>query len=228
LIQGDTGIGKTNILQSIAESFQNVYTLMFEMELPKEDMFERFCASRLGVKASEIETEYRDHGANGPEVIAKMFPKLFICPESKLSIERIEAIVLKSELKMGCKPMIVLVDYAQLITGKGQSRYERASSVAEGLKVLAKETNTVVFVTSQIDRGSARDGENGLHSAKDSGSLESSAGLVLGIDRNFEDTNLMQIKVLKATKGGAGLVIDCDFDGARSKITEREQEYQNT
>lgn len=227
LIQGDTGIGKTNILQSIAEAFQSVYTLMFEMELPKEDMFERFCAARLGVEARQVENEYRDYGMNGPATMTKMFPKLFICPESKLTIERIEAIVLKSELKMGCKPMIVLVDYAQLITGKGQSRYERASSVAEGLKVLAKETNTVVFVTSQIDRGSAKDGENGLHSAKDSGSLENSAGLVLGVDRNFDDKYLMQIKVLKATKGGTGLVIDCDFDGARSRITERTQQEQN-
>lgn len=223
LIQGDTGIGKTNILQSIAEAFRNVFTLLFEIELSREDMFERFCAARLGVEGRQIEDDYRAHGANGAKVLNDMFPKLFICPESKLSIESIEAITRKSELKMGEKPLLVLVDYAQLIAGKGQSRYDRASSVAEGLKVLAKETGTVVFVTSQIDRASAKENANSLHSAKDSGSLENSAGLVLGVDRNFEDRSLMVIKVLKATKGGAGLEIACDFDGARSKITERSE-----
>jgi hypothetical protein len=221
LIQGDTGIGKTNILQSIAEAFRSVFTLMFEMELPKEDMFERFCASRLEVEGREIEDNYRRNGPNGAKVLDYMFPKLFICPESKLTIERIEAIAMKSELKMGEKPLLLLVDYAQLIAGKGQSRYDRASAVAEGLKVLAKDTGTVVFVTSQIDRASAKENSNGLHSAKDSGSLENSAGLVLGVDRDPEDRNLLIIKVLKATKGGAGLVIECDFDGARSRITER-------
>jgi hypothetical protein len=226
LIQGDTGIGKTNILQSIAEAFRNVFTLLFEIELSREDMFERFCASRLGVEGRQIEDDYRANGANGAKVMENMFPKLFICPESKLTIESIEAITRKSELKMGEKPLLLLIDYAQLIAGKGQSRYDRASHVAEGLKVIAKEMGTVVFVTSQIDRGSAKENANGLHSAKDSGSLENSAGLVLGVDRDQEDRNLLIVKVLKATKGGAGLTIECDFDGARSRITERSK-YQN-
>jgi replicative DNA helicase len=155
------------------------------------------------------------------------FPNLFICPESRLTLDQFEAILLKSELKMGGKPVLVLVDYAQLLQGTGSSRYERASSVAEGIKVVAKATQTIIFVASQVDRASAKDGEIGLHSAKDSGSLENSAGVVISAKRDKDDFGLLYLNVLKATKGGAGLKILCNIDGARSRITERIPVPQN-
>jgi replicative DNA helicase len=221
LIQGDTGIGKTMILQNIAACFHELKTLFFEMELPDEDLYERFWSHKANLEATEIEREYKDKGCFGSVEIMKQFPNLFICPESRLSLEQFEAILVKSELKMGGKPVLVMVDYAQLVIGKGDSRYERASSVAEGIKVVAKATQTVIFVASQIDRESAKKSGVGLHSAKDSGSLENSAGLVIGAHRDDKDATLMHLRILKATKGGAGLEIKCNIDGARSRITER-------
>ena len=173
------------------------------------------------LSAQQIEDEYRTHGMQGENMMKECFPNLFICPEPRLSLDRLEEILIKSELKLDCKPLLVLVDYAQLMVGKGNSKYERTSNVAEGLKQIAKATKTVIFITSQIDRTSAREANNSLHSAKDSGSLENSAGLVLAADRDPEHESLLYIRVLKATKGGTGLVIECDIDGARSRITER-------
>lgn len=221
LVQGDTGIGKTMILQNIAMSFPEIKTLMFEMELPDEDLFERFWSHRANLDARDVEAEYKSNGCFGSEAVMKQFPNLFICPESRLTLEQFEAILFKSELKMGGKPLLVLLDYAQLVIGKGQSRYERASSVAEGIKTIAKATRTVIFVASQVDRASAKEGDIGLHSAKDSGSLENSAGIVIGAHRDNDDPTLLHLRVLKATKGGAGLEIECNMDGAKSRITER-------
>lgn len=221
LVQGDTGIGKTMILQNVAMAFPALKTLMFEMELPDEDLYERFWAHKANLEGTEVEREYRERGCFGDTEIMKQFPNLFICPESRLTLEQFEAILLKSELKMGGKPVLVLVDYAQLLLGTGNSRYERASSVAEGIKVVAKATQTIIFVASQVDRASAKDGDIGLHSAKDSGSLENSAGIVIGAHRDDKDAGLLHLRVLKATKGGAGLMIQCNIDGAKSRITER-------
>ena len=221
MVQGDTGIGKTMILQNVAMCFPAIKTLMFEMELPDEDLFERFWSHKTGLDARDVETEYRNNGCFGNAAVMEQFPNLFICPESRLTLEQFEAILFKSELKMGGKPLLVLLDYAQLLIGKGQSRYERASSVAEGIKIIAKATQTVIFVASQVDRASAKEGDIGLHSAKDSGSLENSAGLVIGAHRDRDDAGLLHLRVLKATKGGAGLEIECNIDGAKSKITER-------
>lgn len=227
LVQGDTGIGKTMILQNIAMAFPDMKTLMFEMELPDEDLFERFFAHKSNTEGRDIEKEYRTSGCFGEKAVMSQFPNLFICPESRLTLDQFEAILLKSELKMGGKPVLVLVDYAQLLQGTGSSRYERASSVAEGIKVVAKATQTIIFVASQVDRASAKDGAIGLHSAKDSGSLENSAGLIISARRDKDDLGLLYLSVLKATKGGAGLNIICNIDGAKSRITERIPVPQN-
>lgn len=217
LIIGDTGTGKTAMLQNIAIT-SGLESLLFEMELPMELLFERFFALRAKVSCRDIELEYKSNGAFDSDAIMQQFPKIYICPESKMTLDALESVVMKSELKIGTKPALVLIDYVQLIQGSG-SRYEKTSDVAEGLKILAKTTQTIVVVTSQVSRQS--DEEIGLHSAKDSGSLENSAGLVIGAWRDQSDAQLLKMKVLKCTKGGAGLTVDCDFDGEKMLICER-------
>lgn len=230
LMVGDTGAGKTALLQNVANSTQDLWTLMFEMELPEELLFERFIASRNegGADAREIEAEYQNGFELGPIALNRMFPRLLICPESGLTIERMEQLIIKSELKMGAKPQLVLIDYVQLMRGKSTSRYERTSDIAEGLKMLAKSTRTIIVVASQVTRPKNETRTDGkpaeritLHSAKDSGALENSAGVVIGAWRDNEDYTLLHLKVLKATKGGSGTEIQCNFDGARMIITER-------
>lgn len=227
LISGDTGTGKTNVLQNIAMAFPELRSLMFELELSEEDLFERFFALRGRMDATEIEKEYQKNGCFGHKAVMEQFPNLFICPEPSLTLQQFEAIVVGSELKMGGKPDLVLLDYAQLVKGDGL-RYEKTSNVAEGIKVIAKSTRTVIFVASQIDRTSGRAGVVGLHSAKDSGSLENSSGVFLGLERDQEDATLLVVKVVKATKGGSGTTIHCNIDGAKSWITERTKQPEPT
>jgi 5S rRNA maturation endonuclease (ribonuclease M5) len=220
LVSGDTGTGKTNVLQNVAMAFKELRVLMFELELSEEDLFERFFALRAKADAKDIEEEYKKNGCFGHKAMMEQFPNLYICPESSLTLEQFEAIVVGSELKMGGKPDVVLLDYAQLVKGPGL-RYEKTSNVAEGIKVVAKSTRTVIFVASQVDRASAKSGEVGLHSAKDSGSLENSCGVFLGLKRTPEDPTLLIVEVVKATKGGSGTIIHCNIDGAKSLVTER-------
>lgn len=220
LFIGDTGIGKTLLLQNLFMAFPEVASLLFELELPQEMMFERFWAIKMGATCVEVEQEYKSNGVFPADVVMKQFPKLYICPEPRLSVEQFETLVTKSELKIGEKPKLVGIDYVQLVEGKG-SRYERTSDVAEGVKVVAKATQSVVVVLSQVDRGSGRSGEVGIHSAKGSGSLENSSGVVITAERDEKDETLLTLKVVKSTKGGAGLEILCNIDGAKSKITER-------
>ena len=218
---GDTGIGKTMILQNLIMAFPDMPRIMFELELPQEMMFERFWCIKNKCLGTEVEEEYRNNDGFSDLIMMQEFKNLFVCPESHMSIDQFETVVVKAELKMGVKPTLVCLDYAQLMRGKGNSRYERMSEVAEGIKVVAKATQTVIVVASQVDRASGREGNIGLHSAKDSGSLENSAGVVIACSRDEEDKMLLRLKVVKSTKGGAGLEVDCTIDGARSLITER-------
>jgi 5S rRNA maturation endonuclease (ribonuclease M5) len=225
-IIGDTGTGKTGILQNIARVALPLPTLMFELELPREMMFERFTAQITGLTCENVESNYR--AASGAEntmadIHDERLKNLFICTESRLSVEKIEQLILRSELKIGERPRVVLVDYIQLIAGESSSRRERISDIAEALKVLAKSTRTIIIVTSQVSRPpkSDEDYEPTLHSAKESGSIESSCGVLIGAWRDSKDGGLMHVKVLKSTKGGTGAYAACNFDGQRMIIKER-------
>jgi 5S rRNA maturation endonuclease (ribonuclease M5) len=231
LVIAGTGVGKTNILANIWRT-SNLATNVFEMELPEEVMFERFLAMKTNKTASEVEDQYRNNQDTGREILDYEYRRLLICPESKLSLETMEQIINKSELKLGEKVQLVLVDYVQLLQAAGNSRYERSSNIAEGLKVLAKSTRTIIVAFSQIGRPSKQQksqqqaGEDeetpepNLHDAKDSGSLENSAGLVIGAWRDNNNPRLLHMRVLKSTKGGGGTKVLCNFDGAKSLITE--------
>ena len=222
-IIGDTGTGKTGILQQIAKSALPLPTLMFELELPKELMFERFASMASKFTGEQVEKAYRE--SDSPEntladLLDAKLKNLFVCAEARLTVPMIENYIMKAELKIGERPKVVLVDYIQLVGGKGATRREKVSDIAEELKVMAKATRTVVIVTSQIARNKDET-EPGLHSAKESGSIESSCGLLIGAWRDASDGSLLNLKILKSTKGGAGLHIPCNFDGERMIITER-------
>ena len=61
--------------------------------------------------------------------------------------------------------------------------------------------------------------EVGLYDAKDSGSIENSAQLMLGAWRPERDE--LVLRVLKQTKGRARWDVHCNYDGDRQTITER-------
>lgn len=223
LLLADTGGGKTAMLSSIAIAANPLPTLMFELELPGELLFERLVAARTKFNCRDVETNYSTGETLGIPEMNRLFPHLFISWEPRVTVEQLESLIFRSELKIGQPPKIVLLDYVQLVQGKGGSRYEKISSVAEELKVMAKATRTIVIVASQVSRPSSDDPEITLHDAKDSGSLENSAGLVLGAWRDEQDKTLLHLKILKQTKGFSGTEIHCNFFGEKMLINERSQ-----
>lgn len=219
-IIGDTGTGKTGLLSEIARSARPLPTLFFELELPPELLFERTIAAQTKMTCRQVETAYSS-GDSMAETIDLAFRNLFICTESKLTLQELENYIVRSELKIGEKPKLVLLDYIQLVQGEGLNRREKVSDIAEGLKILAKSTRTIIICASQVKRPDAEDSEVGLHSAKETGSIENSCGLLIGAWRDAKDPTLLHLKVLKSTKGGGGTQVQCNFDGERMRITER-------
>lgn len=222
LLLGATGIGKTAALCNIAVAAWPMPTLFFELELPPELMFERLIALNTKIPCRNVEKAYTSGETLGEEGIGKKLRHLHICTQSRLNAAEIERMVIKSELKIGERPKLVLLDYIGLVAGGGKSRYERVSQIAEDLKILAKVTQTIVVVASQVTRDSTSESpEITLSSGKDSGSLENSSGLVLGMWRDKSDAATMHLRVLKATKGGAGLKLTCNYNLDTLAITER-------
>lgn len=222
LILGGTGIGKTSLLTNIGLVAQPMPTLFFEFELPAEKIYERTVATRYGFGCKVIEDAYKTGEVLGAESLIKAMPSLYICHEASLDPEKLEAVITRSELKIGRRPALVLLDYMGLMGSKGTSRYDRMSTIAEAVKQIAKRTQTIIVAASQIAR--KRDDESSevtLCEGKDSGSLENSAGVVLGAWRDASDNTLIHLKILKNSNGFTGTVIPCNYDLTTLKITER-------
>jgi len=220
LILAGTGIGKTASLTNIAKSARPLPTLFFELELPAETMYERSMALSRNLACKEVETTYKNGESLGENAVDSDWPHLYICTQPALTVKDLEMLISRSELKIGQRPKLVLLDYIQLMKGQGKSRYERISQVAEDLKNMAKALQTIVIVSSQVSRkGDDSHPDVTLQDGKDSGSLENSSGLVLGLWRPSSDT--AKIRVLKSTKGGAGMEFECDYNVKTLAITER-------
>jgi replicative DNA helicase len=201
-------------LINIAQSQRPIPTIFFQLELSPEPMCERFIARTIGTDTLHVEQATQ----RGEEFDVSLWDHVFICPKSKVSLEDMESIINQAELKMRKRPVLILVDYVGLMGGGGNGkRYERLSTIAEGLKTLARSTETVIIMASQIRRDPERV-EVDLHDAKDSGSVENSAQLVMGAWRPSPET--MTIKILKQTKRAGQVKIDCTFDGNKQTIRE--------
>jgi len=213
----------TAIQQCLARSAAPLPTLFFELELPQELMFERFVQMETAWTSEHVEAHYTTQ-TGGLWRTFEHLNHILVCAESGLSTAQIESFIGRSELKTGTKPAVVIIDYIGLIRGEAsRSRYEKLSATAEELKVIAKRTRTIVVLGTQVARPEkSKDSlEPRLHDAKDSGSIENSAGLVLGAWR--PDHQTLMIKVLKNTKGRSGIVVECNFDGETMQLTERDQ-----
>lgn len=216
----NTGQGKTAWLSNLAIQADPIETLIFELELPAELMFERFVAAATRTRCEDVFESYRI--GNGTDYSSgKPLSHIQTCCKTGLGCDDIERMIDKAELKTGTRPVLVIIDYIQLLSGFGKSRYERTSESAEKIKAIAKKTGTIIFVASQVGRDEDNP-EVGLYDAKDSGSIENSSGLVIGIWREpGPDKSLMKMKILKQTKGVSGAMVDLNFDGERMLITER-------
>lgn len=223
----DTGTGKTALMQNMAVQVAgNLPSIFFELELPPELMFERFTAISEKQPAKFIEEGYRRGNRIGRDAMEKVCPKMLVCTQARLTTQRLEEMINRSELRLGERPLVVIVDYLGLMRGEGRSRYEQFSNIVEELRIIAKTTRTVIVATSQVARDKKRSTpELTLHDAKESGSIENSSSLVLGAWRDPDDATCLKLKVLKNTKGTTGYEVECDFDGPTMRITERSGGY---
>lgn len=213
VVLADTGVGKTAILTNLAYSQKHMASIFFEIELAAESLTERFIARDLGMETEEVERETK----RGAVLNVKGWSNIYISSESSPTVEKMEDIIERSELKIGRRPGMVLVDYIGLMGGSGSKRYERISAAAEGLKQLARKTSTVIVVASQVSRDEDRL-EIGLHDSKDSGSIENSGQLVIGAWRPRVDK--ITLRILKQTLRCGTFDIDCNYDGNKQLIME--------
>lgn len=157
--------GKTtfglNLVLDIAG--QNIPTAIFSLEMSRAEIEEKILAYKTGIPYEKIRNPQR---LNDKEklTIAHFYgskrnfnEKLFLFDRA-FTINEIESRV--KEMKQQENVKIVLIDYLGLIkpeTRNIESREREISQLSNSLKLLAKETETVVFVLSQLNRSGIKD-----------------------------------------------------------------------
>ena len=243
LVLSMPNVGKTMLLLNMANWFAGHEhpTLFFSLEQPRGEIGHRLLAIRSNVRDDELSKE---KGID-PKVMLEVKRSadelrampLFIDDRERLSLRAFKSEVRKAVRRHGVH--VVMVDFVQLMD-KSDMREEREdlrySTIAYGMKALARELGVHIFIASQMNREAVKRSIEGtgprLGDTKESAGLEEASDIVLGlwnpkVKKKEEDddeaikraSRLVNIRVLKNRHGpGKGLRADVSMLPGRAEM----------
>jgi len=208
--------GKTALALNFAENIAiraGQPVAFFSLEMSKESLLQRLVASVAQIDAHKFRSGHlsREDWRRMTEALGTISSApLWIDDAGSTSVLEIGAKARRLKRDKGLA--MVVVDYLQLITGRGRfnNRQEEVSSISRGLKGLAKELQLPVLVLSQLTRAPERE-ERGpqLSDLRESGAIEQDADVVMFIYRPHwakmeaspEERDQAEIQVAKQRNG---------------------------
>lgn len=191
-------MGKTAFCQTIAyhtlEKFKDLPIQFYSMEMPAEQILQRFLAMRARVslqairKADQLgEDEWAKISLAMGHVLDEWKNRLLIDDEGGLTPQKLRSKVRYNIRKYG-KPAAIFIDYLQLMQGsrRYENRHLEITAISQALKNLAKEVDCPVYALSQLNRSLEQRANKRPMNAdlRESGSLEQDADLILFIYRD--------------------------------------------
>lgn len=239
-ILGRTGVGKTawalNLIEGMTASGA-LPTLLFSLEQPALEIFERMASLTVGWPGREIEERTR---TEDPEVVRRLLDVAarwdhVVVVERPCTIEDADKLVEQAKAKeFWSTPLkLVVVDYLGLIAPRrpGLSPYEHMSATARDVKGLAKRHRISVIALGQVHREGGTGGEPvTLTMARESGVVEEAADYLLGIWRPELQEGLtkekraalrgqFKVRVLKNRHGPAPRTVALRFEPTNLRVT---------
>lgn len=189
-----------NLFVDLASTYKCLY---FNMEMTKEEVYERILGIQSRIKIANIvkpETEYQDGIIKkGAEEVYKLNYEIV---NGSKNIKSLISKIIKEQKE---EHLVVFIDYVGYVSNKvGQSDKDRIGEVTRMLNDVTKDYDVTIFLIAQINR-------NGtdiptMRDLKDSGELEQSADTIMLIhDENKANTSsdkIIKIIVPKC-RGGA-------------------------
>ncbi len=217
-------MGKTalalNIAQHIATNPKNQQPVaVFSLEMSKESLLTRMLCAAARVDQQKFRAGFLSHEERrrlAQSMSELVDAPLFIDDTSAVNLMDVHSKLRRLQAEHGLG--LVVVDYLQLMSGRGRSenRNQEVSALSRGLKLLAKDLNVPFLVLSQLSRApETRPGDHipQLSDLRESGSIEQDADLVSFIYReevykpDREDLKgIAQIIIAKQRNGPIGRV----------------------
>ncbi|MEI7498542.1 MAG: replicative DNA helicase [Candidatus Falkowbacteria bacterium] len=229
-------VGKTSFALDLVRqtALRNKVSVgIFSLEMSKEQLVDRMLCAQANVglwkmrtgKLSDREND-NDFAKIGQAMGELSEAKIFIDDSSSTSIMEIRTKARRLQVEKGLD--FIVIDYLQLMEGRGKyadNRVQEVSEITRGLKGIARELNIPVLALSQLSRvvESTTPAIPKLSHLRESGSIEQDADIVMFIyrkaaDRNYRredlseyDLHSAEIHVAKHRNGPTGK-IDLFFD----------------
>ena len=234
IVGGRPGHGKTTVLINLlSKALENGHKAMFfSRELPNSELFKKIICLEseqlsYGMVRKNVFTETELNIVNSTigDIRAKYSKDKF------LMFDNLRDFAMSSSEVKKFKPDIIFDDYIQLIACEGweDSRRLQIERLVNDYKWLAKETNSVVVLASQLNRGIERDSRGKTYNPQlsdlaESGAIEQVAENVFFSYYDYKvkgeagkGKNVISLYACKVRYGDSG-ISDLGYDGDKCKI----------
>jgi replicative DNA helicase len=221
IVAARPSVGKTafalNIAQNVGVRARETVAI-FSLEMSASQLVQRMICAESNVDAGRLRTgrlEGDDWEKLTMAIGALSESHIYIDDTPGITVADIRAKLrrLKKERGLG----LVVIDYLQLIQGRGrpgENRQQEVSEISRTLKQIARELEVPVIALSQLSRGveQRQDKRPMLSDLRESGSIEQDADIVAFLyrddyyDRETEKKNIIEIIIAKQRNGPVGTV----------------------
>ncbi len=236
IVAARPAVGKTIIGCNAAAyvAAAGVPVLFFTLEMGRREIAARILAAGSGVtvQAMRAGTGERDHwDAMTAAAAATAAWKLFVDDAQSVTVAYVRSKCRRIQRAHGLG--LVVIDFLQLMHGKGDNRTQEIGSISRGLKALAKELKVPVIALAQLNRGSeARTGDKRpvLADLRDSGEIEQDADIVAMLHRESlhraapEWEGIAELLIRKNRNGPTGECL-LKLDGPLMRFSDYEGSY---
>lgn len=217
IVAGRPSMGKTALALNIADFVsEEKSVLVFSMEMSKEQVTGRILSPIAKVPVSlmrspmDITQAQHDQLVSAVQVASNR--KMHVDDRGGLTVLQLSSKARRVHRKTPLS--LIVVDYIQLMTGKGGNRNEEVNEITRGLKALAKELSCVVVALSQLNRGvESRDNKRPrMSDLRESGGIEQDADIIVSMYRDEyyhpegPHAGVAEAGILKNRNGATGSV----------------------
>lgn len=215
VVAGRPSMGKTAFALNIAENvaLDGSAAMIFSMEMSDVQLVTRTLSSVARVDGKTLMSGKlsNDDWDRVASAMGRLVDAPLIIDEStSLSVSEIRARARRQQQKGGLA--LVVIDYLQLMSGRGNNRNEELGDITRGLKLMARDLNVPVILLSQLSRKveERADKRPIMSDLRESGSIEQDADVVMMVYRDEyynKDTQfkgIAEIGVRKNRMGSCG------------------------
>ena len=225
LVSGEPGTGKTSFVLDMALKLEKSgYSgIFFSLEMAKKAISNRALSISTGITIEKflkkeslmkyLETELKEEDKERLwkriQKFREKVRRLEIVDTSSMPVDELEMYV-KNTIALRGKLDFIVVDYLQLLVGKGANDTERITDISKKLKQIAKDNGIVVIAVAQMTTEAKKEAQNANRnqksyklygtSLKGSSQLDQDPGAIVFLTKKADDPSLFRLINLQIAK----------------------------